>query len=114
MLRQYKRKENERRNQTFWKYSGIYNVKAMKTYYVSCKKDTANKNSSVTRTKKKNTVNKNSSLRRTKQNKLILVSNCAVCCKKKSKLLRNLETSRLKLYQVVFKDCFVLFSIKLI
>ena len=54
----------------------------MKTYYVSCKKDTANKNSSVTRTKKKNTVNKKSSLRRTKQNKSILVSNCAVFCKK--------------------------------
>ena len=37
-------------------------------YYVSCKKYT---------------VNRTSSLRKTKQNKLILLSNCAVCCKKK-------------------------------
>ena len=40
----------------------------MKTYCVSFKKNTANKNSSV---------------RRTKQNRLILVSNCAVYGKKK-------------------------------
>ena len=46
----------------------------MDTYSVSCKKNTANKNSNV---------------RRTKQNKLILVSNCAVCGKKKSKFIKN-------------------------
>ena len=34
---------------------------------------------------KKYTVNRTSSLRKTKQNKLILLSNCAVCCKKKKK-----------------------------
>ena len=39
----------------------------METYCVSCKK---------------NTVNKNSSVRRTKQNRLMVVSNCAVCGKK--------------------------------
>ena len=41
----------------------------MKTYRVKCKKNTANKNSSV---------------RITKQNRLMLVLNCAACGKKKS------------------------------
>ena len=33
---------------------------------------------------KKNTGNKNSSFKITKQNRLMLVSNCAICGKKKS------------------------------
>ena len=41
----------------------------METYCVSCKKYTANGNSSV---------------RKTKQKRLMLVSNCVVCGKKKS------------------------------
>ena len=41
----------------------------METYCVSCKKYTANKNSSV---------------RKTKQNRLMLSSNCADCGKKKN------------------------------
>ena len=40
----------------------------MEPYIVSCKKNTANKNSSV---------------RKNKQNRLKLLSNCAVCGKKK-------------------------------
>ena len=39
----------------------------METYCVSCKKNTANENSSV---------------RKTKPNRLILLSNCATCSKK--------------------------------
>ena len=39
----------------------------METYCVSCKK---------------NTTNENSSVRKTKQNRLTLLSNCAVCGKK--------------------------------
>ena len=39
----------------------------MQTYHVTCKKETASKNSSV---------------RRTKQNRLMLVSNCTICGKK--------------------------------
>ena len=39
----------------------------MKTYCVSCKK---------------NTVNKNRIIRRPKQNRLMLASNCAICDKK--------------------------------
>ena len=39
---------------------------------------------------KKNTANKNSSVRKTKQNRLILLSNCAVCGKKKS-TMRDLD-----------------------
>ena len=40
----------------------------METYCVSCKKNTANENSSV---------------RKTKQNRLMLSSNCTLCGKKK-------------------------------
>lgn len=46
----------------------------MELYFLSCKKNTANKNSSV---------------RRTEQNRLMLVSKCAVCCEKKSGLLKT-------------------------
>ena len=42
----------------------------METYGVSCKKNSANQNSSATRTK---------------QNKLITFLNCAICGKKKNK-----------------------------
>ena len=48
----------------------------MKTYCVSSKKYTADKNSSV---------------RKTKQNRLMLLSNCAVCGKKKSTFIKNKE-----------------------
>ena len=63
----------------------------MKTYCVSCKKKTANQISSV---------------RRTKQNKLILLSNCAVCGEKKSRFIKNQEASRLENHQVVLSNCF--------
>ena len=46
----------------------------METYCVSCKK---------------NTVNENSTVRKTKQNRLFLLSNCAACEKKKSRLIKN-------------------------
>ena len=45
----------------------------METYCVSCNKNTANEGSSV---------------RETKENRLMLLSNCAVCDKKKSILLK--------------------------
>ena len=48
----------------------------MKTYCVSCKK---------------NTASKNSSFRRTKRNRLMLVSNRAVCGVKKSRFVKNQE-----------------------
>ena len=48
----------------------------MKTYCVNCKKYTANENSSV---------------RKTKQNRLMLLSNCAICGKKKSTFIKNKE-----------------------
>ena len=48
----------------------------METYCVSCKKNTANKNSSV---------------RKTKQNKLMLLSNCTVCGKKMLTFIKNQE-----------------------
>ena len=48
----------------------------METYCASCKKYTADKNSSV---------------KKTKQNSLMLLSNCAVCGKKKSFFTKNKE-----------------------
>ena len=48
----------------------------MGMYCVSCKKNTANENSSV---------------RNTKQNRLMLLSNCAICEKKKSTFIKNQE-----------------------
>ena len=47
---------------------------------------------------KENTVNKNSSVRKIKQYRLMVVSNCAVCGKKKLRVIMNPETSRLKLH----------------
>ena len=55
----------------------------MQTYRVSCKENTAKKNYNV---------------RRTKQNRLMLVSNCAVYDTKKSRFMQNQEASRLELH----------------
>ena len=53
-------------------------------YFISCKKNTANKKSSV---------------RRTIQNRLMLLSNCAVSGKKKTwRFIKNQEASRLELH----------------
>ena len=52
----------------------MYYIKAMETYCMSCKKYTANKTSSV---------------RKTKQNRLVLLSNCAICAKKDSTFAEN-------------------------
>ena len=48
----------------------------METYCVSCKKYNANENSSA---------------RKTKQNRLMFLSNCAICDKKKSTFRKNKE-----------------------
>ena len=48
----------------------------METYSVSCKKNTANKNSNV---------------RKTKQDRLILLSSWAICENKKSTFIKNEE-----------------------
>ena len=48
----------------------------METYCDSCKKCTKNKNFYV---------------RKTKQNRLMLLSNCAICRKKKSTFIKNKE-----------------------
>ena len=42
---------------------------------------------------KKNTANENKSVRKTKQNKLMLLSNCVVFGKKKSTIIKNQEFS---------------------
>ena len=57
-------------------------METMDTYCVSCEKNTAITNSSV---------------RRTKQNRLVLIIDCAACGKKKSRFIKNQETSRLEL-----------------
>ena len=47
---------------------------------------------------KKNTANKNSSVRRTKQNRLMLLPNFVVYSKKKSRFIKNQKASRLGLH----------------
>ena len=51
-------------------------IKIMETHCASCQKNTANENSSV---------------RKTTQNRLTLLSNCAICGKKKSTFIKNKE-----------------------
>ena len=40
---------------------------------------------------KKYTTNENSNVRKTKQNRLMLLSNCSICGKKKSTFIKNKE-----------------------
>ena len=47
---------------------------------------------------KKYSGSKNSSTRRTKQNRLVLISNCSVCGKKKSRFIKYQEATRLELH----------------
>ena len=47
---------------------------------------------------KKFSGNKNSGIRRAKQNRLVLLSNCAVYGKKKLRSIKNQEASRLELH----------------
>ena len=49
-------------------------IKTMETYCEGCKK---------------NNVNKNSSVKETKQNRFVIVPNCAVCDKEKSRSIKN-------------------------
>ena len=58
----------------------------METYCVSGKKYTANKNSSV---------------RKIKQNRLMLLSNCAACSKKKSTFIKNKNSTILIILQMI-------------
>ena len=55
----------------------------MEIYCVSCKK---------------NTTNKNSSAKKTKQNISVLLSNCAICGKKKSNFIKNQDTNSISNY----------------
>ena len=55
-------------------------MKTMETECVSCKKKTANKHATVGRTR---------------QNRLILVLNCAFCCKTKSTFIKNQDANGL-------------------
>ena len=49
---------------------------------------------------KKSTANENYSVRKTKKCRLPLLSNCGVCDEKKINVVKDLETSRLK---IIFK-----------
>ena len=53
----------------------------MEPYCVSCKKNTSKKN--------------NSRIRKTKQNRLMLLSNCAVCDKKKTIFIKNKDLNNI-------------------
>ena len=61
VIREYN--DYERKTEKSWRYWGIYYMKTTETYSVSCKKNTAKKNSSV---------------RRTGQKRLMTVSDCAI------------------------------------
>ena len=57
----------------------------MKTYCVSCKKYTANENANV---------------RKAKQDRLMLLSNCALCGKKKSAFIKSKELHNFDLFKM--------------
>ena len=61
-------------------------MKTMETYCVSSKKNTANKNSSI---------------RKTKQNRLMLLRNCAVCGKKNQLPLKINNSRILIIFQMI-------------
>ena len=58
----------------------------METYFVSCKKNTANENSIVTKTK---------------QNRITFLSNCAICGKKNWILLKIKNSTALIIFEMV-------------
>ena len=58
----------------------------MEIYCLSCKKNTANENSSVTKTR---------------QDRLMLLSHCAICGKKKSTFIRNQELNNLVIFEKI-------------
>ena len=57
----------------------VLHIKAMGTYCIICKKYSK----------------PNSSVKRSRQNRLILVLNCVICGRKKSKFIKNQEVSEL-------------------
>ena len=65
----------------------------MKTYFVSCQKYTANENSSV---------------RKTKQNRLLILSSCAICGNRKSTFIKNQEISNDQFKMNLIFDYFLL------
>ena len=74
VLREYY--EMKQKNEKFTNFYGIHYIKTTKTYCFSCKKYTANENSNF---------------RKLNKSRLILLSNCAVCSKKKSTFIKNKE-----------------------
>ena len=61
-------------------YIELYYIEIMETYCVSCKE---------------HSVNKNFCFRINKQNRLKILSNCAICVKKKSRFIKNQLAGRL-------------------
>ena len=61
-------------------------IKTIESYCFSCKKNTANKNSNV---------------RRTKQNRLMLVSSCTICGKKKPKFKKLPGQNSIEQYSTI-------------
>ena len=61
-------------------------IKTIESYCFSCKKNTANKNSNV---------------RRTKQNRFMLVSSCTICGKKKPKFKKLPGQNSIEQYSTI-------------
>ena len=73
MLREYNEMKEEIKKS--WNFCGIYYIKAIETCcIISSKKNTANENSSATKTKR---------------NRLMFLFNCSVCGKKKLTFIKN-------------------------
>ena len=70
---------NERRSKKFWNFCWMYYLKTIETYYVRCEKYTTNEDSSIIKNK---------------QNRLLLLSNCAICGKTKWTFIKNQELSK--------------------
>ena len=76
VLREYNEMKKEIKNPVK-KYFEIYYIKMIERYWVSCEK---------------NTVKKNSTVRKTKQYRLMILSNCISCGKKRSRFIKNQES----------------------
>ena len=70
---------NERRSKKSWNFCWMYYIKTIETYCVRCEKYTTNEDSSIIKTK---------------QNRLMLLSNCAICGKTKWTFIKNQELSK--------------------
>ena len=76
-----------------WNFCGVYYLKTMETYCVSRKENSANENSRVWKTK---------------QNRLMLLSDCAACGKKKLTFIKNKNLTIIQIMSLKWINKFLL------